>query len=116
MTTPVKVPLTIYKGGVFKYRFIYTNEDASVINITGWSARMSIKDDFNGTVLISATSLNGRLILGGVTGTIDIKIPADVSALVEGDSGVYDLELIEPDGTVYKIALGKVKLVPEVTT
>jgi hypothetical protein len=65
-------------------------------------------------VLISLTTENGRISLGGASGIIEINVSAADTATITG-SGVYDLEVISPTGIVSRIIQGDFTLSQEVT-
>lgn len=116
MTTPVNLKFTIFKGGQFEHRFKYVTPDELPIDITGWTARMQIKDVIGGTVLINSNT-PPMITVDGVLGLITLIIPASVSSAILGEEGVFDVELVAPDTvTIYKLAYGKVKFISEVTT
>lgn len=84
-------------------------------DFTGYTARMQVRRTVDSsTVLISLTTENGRITLGGATGIIELNITAaDTAALTS--SGVYDLEIISGTGTVDRIMQGNFDLSQEVT-
>lgn len=73
-------------------------------------ARRTVGDD---TVLFELTSGNGGIVLGN--GTIDVRISAQETSAYAWKNGVWDLELIAPDGTVTRLLEGGVSVSPEVT-
>ena len=84
-------------------------------NFTDYTARMQVRRTVESTtVLISLTTENGRITLGGPTGIIELLITAaDTAALTS--SGVYDLEIISSTGVVDRILQGDFTLSQEVT-
>ena len=86
------------------------------VDMTGMTARMSIKDRVGGTELLRLSTLDGTIVLDEVTCTITITLPATVTAALTWKGGVYDLELEAIDGTVTCLLAGKVKVTDEVTT
>lgn len=84
-------------------------------NFTGYAARMQVRRTVDSsTVLISLTTENGRISLGGASGIIELLITAaDTAALTS--SGVYDLEIIASNGVVSRIMQGDFNLSQEVT-
>lgn len=137
MSKPVKVQLQIYQGATFTKRFGWgsypyavterngvivnlatgrpaPSSDYIAVNLTGWAARMqarrTVGDD---TVLFELTSGNGGIVLGN--GTIDVRISAQETSAYAWKNGVWDLELIAPDGTVTRLLEGGVSVSPEVT-
>lgn len=91
------------------------------VDITGYSARMKIKDKVGGTVLASTevgdSPLNVLAIaLDTANKTITLSIPATATDDFAWTKGVYDLEMISPTGVVTAILSGKVSVTKEVTT
>jgi hypothetical protein len=84
-------------------------------DFTDYTARMQVRRTVDSsTILISLTTENGRITLGGASGTIELNITAaDTAALTS--SGVYDLEIISDDGVVDRIMQGDFTLSQEVT-
>jgi hypothetical protein len=84
-------------------------------NLTGYTARMQVRRTIeSNTVLISLTTENGRISLGGPSGIIELNISAADTAAITS-SGVYDLEIISMTGIVSRIIQGNFTLSQEVT-
>ena len=84
-------------------------------NLTGYTARMQVRRTIDSsTTLISLTTENGRISLGGASGIIELNITAADTATITS-SGVYDLEIIASNGVVSRILQGDFTLSPEVT-
>lgn len=83
-------------------------------DLTGYTARMQVRRETEeGDVLISLTTANGRIALGGAAGTITLNISAtDTAALT--DDGVYDLEIVS-GANVHRVLKGLFRLDYEVT-
>lgn len=85
------------------------------VNLTGFTARMQIRETIESTTtLVSLTEASG-ITLGGAAGTIGITITATATALLDFDSAVYDLEVVSAGGIVTPVAYGNVYLNDEVT-
>jgi hypothetical protein len=67
------------------------------------------------TIIVSLTTENGRISLGGVAGTIDLLIPATATTGLTPGLYIYDLELVSAGGEVTRIVEGNFKIKPEVT-
>lgn len=84
-------------------------------NFTGYTARMQVRRTIDSsTVLISLTTENGRITLGGATGIMELNITAADTATLTS-SGVYDIEIISSSGVVSRILQGDFTLSQEVT-
>lgn len=85
------------------------------VNLTGFTARMQIRETIESTTtLVSLTEASG-ITLGGTAGTIGITITATATALLDFDSAVYDLEVVSAGGIVTPVTYGNVYLNDEVT-
>lgn len=117
MTIPVKEVLTIFKGGTFKHRFLFLYENDTPVDVTGYSARMHIREEWDSvTEEVNLTTENGKINTNPSLGIFDISIPATETAGLAIDAGVYDLEVMPPASQeVIKLAYGKVKVLPEAT-
>lgn len=86
------------------------------VDLTGYTARMKIKDKVGGTVLLTLTTENGKIELVAVDSIIRLKLSANETAALTWKKGVYDLELESPTGVVTELLSGEITVVDEVTT
>lgn len=86
------------------------------VDMSGYSARMAIKDKVGGTVLLSLTTANNRIVLDNTAKTIRLVISATDTAAITWAKGVYDLEMVAITGEVTKLLSGAVSVAKEVTT
>lgn len=109
--------ITIEQGATFNPVLTWKDQAGALINLTGYSARMQIRPtvDDAGIPFVDATDLNGKLVLGGVAGTITLNIPATDTAALVFSEAVYDLEVEDASGVVTRLLKGDVYLSPEVT-
>ena len=87
---------SIEQGSSFTISLIYKDSAGSPIDLTGWCARLVIVTDNNETITFVTTNAvvgSYSFALGGVLGTIVLKIPASVTNTYDFDAGKYDLEL-----------------------
>lgn len=81
-----------------------------------YEARMDIKDRVGGTILMTLTSDNSRILVSDSEKTITLVFqPADTND-VPWSTGVYDLEMVAPGGFVTPILSGSFELTTQVTT
>lgn len=106
--------IIIEQGATFTRTVTWKDEAETPINLTGYSARLQMRESVDATsTFLSLTSGSG-ITLGGTAGTILIEISAtDTAALTQ--SGVYDLELVSGAGVVTRLLQGSVTLSKEVT-
>lgn len=111
-----KLTIEIEQGTTFNPVLTWKDSNGTVIDITGYTARMQIRESITSDTLIDElTTENGGITLGGVLGTITLLISAADTEAYTFTTGVYDLEMISPAGTVTRLLEGTIKLDLEVT-
>ncbi|WP_270175218.1 hypothetical protein [Diaphorobacter sp. ED-3] len=116
MTTPAKLKFTIYQGATFRKRLMWKAPDGTPIDLSGCTARMQVRAEVESpTVLLSLTTENGGLTLGGAAGTVDLYVSDEDAGAITWDAGVWDLEIVHPSGEVTRLAQGSIAVSPEVT-
>ncbi len=99
---------TYSTGGVLEYN--------TPVGLSNYTARLQVKRKITDTeAVLTLTTENGGIILDNVYKTITLKATAQQTALLNFNSAVYDLELIDGSGKVYRFAEGSLTLKPEVT-
>lgn len=113
----LKYKLTILQGESLDKTFTWKAGLPPVpVDLTGCTARMHIRSDIRAaTPAIELSTENGRIVLGGAAGTIRLKLSATETSSLNISQGVYDLEIVYPDGRVRRFAAGAVSVSPEVT-
>ena len=139
MTKPVKHNLQVYQGTTFRellrlatypYAVKTVNgvvvradtgaaapdSDRIPVDLTGCTARMQVRTAVSSqAVLLSLTTENGGITLGGAAGTIALYISDADTAALHWAAGVYDLEIEFPNGDVVRRLYGSVSVSPEIT-
>jgi len=135
---PAQIDIDIYQGATFRKRFWYgrkTDPDGPLpdptadppVNftphdLTGCTARMQVRPSVDSSIIwIDLTDTT--ITVGDDEGWIEVEATAIETAGFDFDprptmkrgSGVYDLEVVFPDGDVIRLAQGRVNLDPEVT-
>ena len=107
--------IVIEQGATFQRVFTWTIS-AAAVNLTGYTARMQVRADYDTDPIVSLTSATGGgITLGGSAGTITVLISATVTAALTAGTYIYDLELESADGTVTRLLKGQATVDPEVT-
>ena len=116
------------KGKTLKPVFYYLSPTHTVIDLSGYKARMHARLDYDSeTPVWELTTENAGLSI--VTGTatladgttvanaqgVKLNITAAQTAAVTWDKAVFDIELIEPGLDVLPFVKGTLKPYPEVT-
>lgn len=104
------------QGATFLQTVLYTDAADAPIDLTSYTACMHVRDGVaNASTIVTLTTENGRITLGGAAGTIELTITAaDMTDLVAGKY-VYDLELYGPDDLIIRLIEGKFTIKAEVT-
>lgn len=120
--------ITLNQGSDFDQTFTWKDSAGDPIDLTGYTARMSIKENYNSSSsLLSLTTANSRITLGGALGTIalhidgsdisDITPNAQLNKIIPGKNKyVYDLEMVSGSSAPKRILHGEVVVTQEVTT
>jgi hypothetical protein len=119
MQEPALMDITIYQGASWDLFLTWTaGADPGVpVDLTGWMAEMQIRAlAASRTALLTLTTSNDRIVLGGVEGTILLQLDAETTESLEQGVFVYDLELKAGNGgQVTRLLEGSVTVDPEVT-
>jgi hypothetical protein len=112
------------QGATFNPVLTYKDSSGSLVNLTGYTARMQVRENFQAPrVLIDMTTENGGITLGGSAGTLALLVTATVMASLHvpntGSSPpvatfYYDLELVN-GSLVTRLMQGQFKVTGEVT-
>jgi len=106
---------TIEQGATFNLLLTW-KIDTVLVNLTGYTARLSARVDVEDTeVILSLTTSNSGITLGGAAGTISLDQTATQTTILPAGTYVYDLELIAPNATVTRLVQGELLISPEVT-
>ena len=111
-----KVSLKIDQGATFTKVVTWKTSPSTPVDLTGCTARMQVRSKVDSpTVLLSLSTTDGSIVLGGTAGTVTLKLSATQTAAITWTTGVYDLEVVFSDGTVKRLIQGSVSVSPEVT-
>lgn len=134
----IRQDLQIRQGETWEHVYIHADSAGSAIDLSGFTARMSIKADFDGGneayLSTESDADGGSIVLGGANGVVTLTMTAEESAglgsglsefvFLPGDKRVpagpflkfiYDLELVSSAGEVTRALEGAVLLQRGVT-
>jgi hypothetical protein len=106
--------ITCQQGSTFTRRLIYKIND-EVVNLTGYTARMQIRENHSSSAYILELTVGSGITITGATGQVSITITAGATATIPSGTYVYDIELVAPNTTVQRLLEGKFVVTPEVT-
>lgn len=120
-------PISIVQGSTFLLGLrLKAGTPATAMNLAGYGARLSVRGcPSDTTPLIDLTVANERVVIGpsetpiyGITpaqGEIWFVISAADTAALPAMGGVYDAEIVQPNGLVIKPVGGQVTIGAEAT-
>jgi hypothetical protein len=104
-----KRTLTIDRGASYDKQFTWKagpkGSEVPVV-LTGCTARMVVKDAA-GATLLTLTTENGGITLGGVNGTVSYYITDEATAVLPPGRAAYQTEVIFADGRVRRFMEGQ---------
>ncbi len=111
-----KYKLKLEQGVTLRKPFTWRAASDPVI-LTGYKARMQIRPEIDSSaVLAELTTENGGILIEApTTGTFVLYLDDVITAALEFDQAVYDVEMIAPNGDVTRVMQGVVTLSREVT-
>jgi hypothetical protein len=117
MMAAAKLKLLVEQGATFRKVLTWKAGTPAVpVDLTGCTARMQFRADITAAApLVTLTTENGGIVLGGALGTIELIITATTTAAFAWATAVYDLELAFASGDVRRLIYGAVTVSPEVT-
>lgn len=102
---PVRANFTVYQGADWTQCILLTDptsitDPPAPLDLPWTVARLTIRDDYDGTILLQLGTADGSIVFTAVDGQITLNIPGTVSELLKlnGDAlyGVYDLVCSNP--------------------
>lgn len=95
-------------GGILEYN--------QPVDLTGYTARMHIREKLDSTsIVLQLTTENSRILIDNTLKTITLKISATDTAALGFTQAVYNLELVSSSGVVTSLITGNLQLIKEVT-
>lgn len=104
------------QGATFRH-VIRWKENEENVDLTDYTADMQvrIRNTSEEAVLTLDSYDAGGITLGGAEGTITIVVDSDTTADIEPRSYMYDLELTDDNGYVFRLLEGRITVTPEIT-
>ena len=108
--------IVIQQGANFAQIFTAKNDDGTIKDITGYTGKMQVRATPTAlTVLLEASSANGRITITGPTGLVTVAIGADVTETLNWNVAYYDVEVTTGVTNVFRVAEGFATFSREVT-
>lgn len=104
------------QGATFKRTITITDDTGTPWDLTGYSARMQIRNTIDAaSTELDISTTSGEITLTPASGIVTVEVPATDTANLTFDTAVYDLEIEDGSGFVWRIIQGTVTLNKEVT-
>lgn len=109
--------ITVEQGAVFNRVLTWKDANGSLVNLSGYTARLWVRKTFNTTTnVLEMTTENGRITLGGSAGTVTLYISANDTDDIHAARYIYDLKLIPSNSAnAVRMLQGFFEVVPQVT-
>lgn len=114
MQAPGLLDLDCYQGANFDYELTWTVA-GSAVNVTGYSARMQVRQYADSTATVLSLVNGTGITLGGTAGTIALSAVATATTAINAGQYVYDLEMVSGAGYVTRLVEGNFVVYAEVT-
>jgi hypothetical protein len=101
--------LEIEAGATFSLEFEYKNEDGTLFDFTGWTAKAQIRQTPSSSSFLEVTTA-----INAATSVITISLTATQTSTLTFPAYVWAMELSKNDGTVIRLVEGAVRVSPEV--
>lgn len=107
--------ITAEQGATFTRVITWRDFAGDLIDLTGYTARMQVRNDYtSSTTVLSLTTENGQITLGGALGTVTLLVSATDMSALSALNFIYDLEMVN-GGTVTRLVEGTFMVNAEVT-
>lgn len=104
------------QGADFDESFTWRDENDSIIDLSGYSARMKIRKSPDSSAVIASYTDATEITLASTDPNITIFVAGATTAGYDWTGyAVYDLELVSAGGLIYRVLQGKIELSREVT-
>ena len=113
MQQPGWLDLDCYQGASFDYTLTW-KMNGTAVNLTGYSARMQVRQTADATATVLSISNGSGITLGGTAGTVLLEASATTTAALTAGQYVYDLELVS-GSYVTRLVEGNFVIYSEVT-
>ena len=98
---------TYTSGGVVEWN--------TPVPLTGFTAKMQIRETIDSSVILELTHLNGGISIDTANYTITVTMTSAQTALFNFPTAIYSLELTDSNGDVTTFIQGNLTLIQEVT-
>ena len=105
-----KLNLSIDQGTTFSYTIYLNDSNGSPQDLSDFTGRAQLRKSYGSTSYTAFT-----VLVGGAAGTVTVSLTATQTAALKSGRYVYDIEMVNVNNTVSRLAEGIVTVNPEVT-
>lgn len=111
-----KTRLPIEQGADFIKEWLCRDAAGVLVDFTGCSAEGQFRESVDATTaLFTVSTANARIVLGGATGLVTMRIAHPDTSAMQFTDAVFDLEVTFPSAQRIRLLEGSVSVSPEVT-
>ena len=103
------------QGATFRRKVTLLDSERLPVDLTGYTARMQVRDPKKNTLIVELTTANGRISVEAATGVLLIEIGATVTEGLPIGIFIYDLELVATADSVTRLLEGKFQVTRNAT-
>jgi hypothetical protein len=82
------------QGATFRRVFTWKDSDNNPIDLTGYTAKMQVREDAYTSVILDMSTANGKIVIATpANGQLEVSETASNMSLIDGGSYRYDIEL-----------------------
>jgi len=108
--------ITVNQGAEFTLNVQALNADRTVMDLTGYTAKMQVRDSKGGsTIYMTASTAAGTITINAPGGIVMVNVGADLTTPMTWNSGWYDLIVTASSTNVKRLVEGFASLSKEVT-
>lgn len=107
--------ITLEQGADYQLALPVLDDTGAPVTVTGWTARVQVRRRASDSSVLAefTTAADGGLTVAGTE--VLLTVPAATSSAWVWTAGQYQLELVDPDGVVTRLAEGRFTVSPETT-
>ena len=107
-----KYNFSIDQGATLLKTIAIQSAPGVALNITGYTFRGQMREDYDSATVVATFAIT---ITNAATGTIQVSLTDTITAAITAGTYLYDIEYVDPAGSVTRLLEGKATVKPEVT-
>jgi hypothetical protein len=87
----------VVQGDTFTFEVIYQNPNGSLIDLTGYTAKVDVRDRPAGKILCASVTNSSGIIISGLEGKIVVTFTPEQTRKFTVPNASYQLQIIAPN-------------------